>query len=48
MFVYVIAKMENLYIRQYIEHYKSLEVDKIIIFYNNDEDGERFEEVIND
>ena len=44
----VIAKMENIYIREFIEHYKSLEVDKIIILDNNNEDGERFEEVIYD
>ena len=43
-----IAKMENLYIREFIEHYKLIGVDKIIIFDNNNKDGERFEDVIND
>jgi hypothetical protein len=41
-------KMENIYLREFIEHYKSLEVDKIILIDNNNEDGERFEEVIYD
>ena len=43
-----IAKMENLYIREFIEHYKMIGVDKIIIFDNNNKDGERFEDKIND
>ena len=41
-------KMENIYLREFIEHYKSLEVDKIILIDNNNEDGERFEEEIYD
>jgi hypothetical protein len=40
--------MENIYIREFIEHYKSLEVNNIILIDNNNEDGERFEEVIYD
>ena len=43
-----IAKMENLYIREFVEYYKSIGVNKIIIFDNNNKDGERFEEIIND
>ena len=42
------VKMENIYLREFIEHYKKLEVDKIILIDNNNEDGERFEEVIYD
>lgn len=43
-----IAKMENDYIRFYVEYYKALHFDKIIIYDNNDQDGEKFEEVIDD
>ena len=42
------VKMENIYLREFIEHYKSLEVDNIILIDNNNEEGERFEEVIYD
>lgn len=40
--------MENLYIREFIEHYKLIGVDKIILFDNNNKDGERFEDIIFD
>lgn len=43
-----IAKNENLYIREWVEHYKNIGVSKIFLYDNNDIDGERFEEVIND
>lgn len=43
-----IAKNENLYIREWVEHYKNLGIDKIFLYDNNDIDGEIFEEVIND
>lgn len=43
-----IAKLENDYIRFFVEYYKNLHFDKIIIFDNNEPDGERFEEVIGD
>lgn len=43
-----IAKLENEYIRFFVEYYKSLQFDKIIICDNNDPEGERFEEVIGD
>ena len=42
------AKKENRYIREFIEHYKNYNVDKIFLYDNNDLNGERFEEVIND
>ena len=38
-----IGKNENLYIREYIEHYFRLGVDKIFIFDNNDIEDENFE-----
>ena len=46
--VCAIAKNENLYIREWVEWYKNLGVSKIFLYDNNDLDGERFEEVIDD
>lgn len=46
--VCAIAKMENHYIREWVEHYQSIGVDKIILYDNNDVYGEHFEEVIQD
>ena len=43
-----IAKMENTYIRDFVEYYRRLGITHIFIFDNNDTDGERFEEVIDD
>ena len=43
-----IGKNENRYARQFVEHYKNLDVDKIFIYDNNDILGEKFEEVIKD
>ena len=43
-----IAKLENEYIRFFIEYYKNLHFDKIILYDNNEINGERFEEVIGD
>lgn len=43
-----IAKLENEYIRFFVEYYKHLHFDKIIIYDNNDPDGELFEDVIGD
>ena len=43
-----IAKMENKYIRFFVEYYKNLQFDKIFIYDNNDLDGEHFESVIGD
>ena len=40
--------MENLYIKEFVEHYESIGVNKIIIFDNNNKDGEIFEDIIND
>ena len=46
--LFCIAKMENDYIRFFVEYYKNLHFDKIFIYDNNNTDGEKFEEVIND
>ena len=48
VYLVVIAKMENLYIRDFIEHYKDLNIDKVILYDNNDIDGEQFDDVIDD
>ena len=41
------VKKENLYLKEFIEHYKSYNVDKIFLYDNNDLDGEYLENVIN-
>ena len=41
-----IAKNENLYIREFIDHYYLLGVDKIIIYDNNNIDGETIENIL--
>ena len=43
-----LGKEENLYIREFIEHYKYYGVDKIFLYDNNDIDGEHFEKIIGD
>ena len=43
-----LGKKENKYIREYVTHYEKYGVDKIFLYDNNDINGERFEEVIND
>ena len=47
VYLVCIAKQENLYIKEFVEHYKQLNIDKIILYDNNDTNGERFEDVIN-
>ena len=42
------GKLENRYIREFIEHYSKYGVDKIFLYDNNDINGEKFEDVIND
>ena len=44
----LIAKNENCYIREWVDHYYNLGIDKIYIYDNNDEDGEKFDDVISD
>lgn len=43
-----IAKNENLYIKEWVEWYRNLGISKIFLYDNNEIDGERFEDVIND
>jgi hypothetical protein len=42
-----IAKQENKYVREFVEHYKNYGVDKIFLYDNNDLDGEFFQQEIN-
>lgn len=43
-----VGKLENRYIREFVEFYKKFGVDKIYLYDNNEINGERFEEVISD
>lgn len=43
-----IAKNENKYLREWVEHHLNLNIDQIYLLDNNDPDGEHFEEVIGD
>ena len=43
-----LGKEENRYIREFVSFYKKIGVDKIFLYDNNNINGERFDEVIND
>ena len=43
-----IIKMENNYIREWVEHYKMIGADNVIIYDNNDKGGENPNDVIGD
>ena len=43
-----VGKNENRYIREYLEYYKNYGIDKIFLYDNNNIDGEKFQEVINE
>ena len=43
-----IGKLENHYIREWVEYHKKLGITNIVLYDNNDIDGERFEDVIGD
>ena len=43
-----IVKMENNYIREWVEHYKSIHFDNVVICDNNDTNGESLYDVIGD
>lgn len=42
----VIAKNENLYIKEFVEYYFKLGVDKIFVYDNNDLEGENFNVIL--
>jgi len=46
--VVAIGRRENLYAREFVEHYKNLGFDNVIILDNNYGDEEHFEEVLQD
>jgi len=46
--VCTLAKLENKYIREFVQHYEKYGVDKIFLYDNNDIDGEKFDEVLFD
>ena len=41
-----IGKKENLYVSEFVEHYKKIGYDKIFIYDNNNVGDEKFEEVL--
>ena len=43
-----IGKKENLYIKEFVDHYKRLGYDKIYLYDNNDKNGERFKDVLSE
>ena len=43
----VIAKNENLYIKEFVEYYKNLGIKKIYLYDNNDINGENFNDILN-
>ena len=42
----VIAKKENKYIKEFIEHYIYLGINKILLYDNNDIEGENFDNIL--
>ena len=44
----VIGKNENLYVKEFVTYYKNLGYNHIYIYDNNDVNGERFEDVLDD
>ena len=43
-----IAKKENLYIKEFVEHYFTIGINKIVIYDNNDETGEKMDQILNE
>ena len=43
-----LAKNENRYIREYVQHYEKYGVDKIFLYDNNDVEGEKFDDILSD
>ena len=43
-----VGKLENKYIREFVEYYKKYHIDKIFLYDNNEFNGEKFEDVIGD
>ena len=43
-----LGKMENIYAREFVQHYKKYDIDKIFIYDNNEISGETFDSVLAD
>ena len=41
-----IAKLENLYIKEFVNYYQNLGINKIYLYDNNDKNGENFNEIL--
>jgi len=41
-----IAKNENKYIEEFVQHYRNMKVDNIFIYDNNEVDGENFDDIL--
>jgi hypothetical protein len=41
-----IAKNENKYIEEFVQHYRKMKVDNIFIYDNNEIDGENFDDIL--
>ena len=41
-----VAKQENRYIKEFVNHYKKMKIKKIIIYDNNDIKGENFQDIL--
>ena len=41
-----LGKKENLYIKEFIQYYEKIGIDRIFLYDNNDINGERFEDII--
>ena len=46
--LYTLGKVENLYAREFVEHYKKYDIDKIFIYDNNEVTGEIFDSILAD
>ena len=46
VYISTIAKNESQYIREFVEHHLSIGFDSIIIYDNNELDGERYNELL--
>ena len=46
--VCTLGKEENKYIKEYVNHYKALGIDKIFLYDNNDINGENFEDMLSE
>ena len=41
-----IAKNENKYIEEFVQHYRNMKVDNIFIYDNNEIEGENFDDIL--